>query len=64
MTWEIPATGSVELKYEGLFDGDKFPDLYDLKEDHITGKCTIYTKAGTSKRPLNEEEEWTAEKTT
>lgn len=65
MTWEIPATGNVEYRYSGKFDGDKFPPgLYDKKEDHITGTCTVFNKAGDFELPFDDDEVWTAEKTT
>lgn len=65
MTLEVPATGPLQLKYEGLFDGDKFPPgIYELKEDHITGTCTLILFDRGKEQILAVSEEWVAEKTT
>lgn len=65
MTWQVPAVGVPQLVYTGTFDGDKFPPgIYDLKEDHVTGICTVFNKVGDFEQPFDDDEVWTAEKTT
>ncbi len=64
MRLEMPESGTTEFKYEGDFDGDKFPGVYEHNEDHITGTCTIYTQDDRGKANVLAIDDWEADKTT